>query len=87
MRMHYQAQQRNLILQGAATLHTSPLSVTLSPSAGLMTRTKLMMSSVLSTADCTIYLATHLRTSMFELTDDLAAYAFIEPLSGIAGQV
>jgi hypothetical protein len=29
-----QAQQRNLILQGAATLHTSPLSITLSPSAG-----------------------------------------------------
>ncbi len=59
----------------------------LSPSAGLMSRTKLMMSSVLSAADCIIYLATHSRTSMFELTDDLAAHAFIEPLGGIAGQV
>ena len=52
-----------------------------------MSRTKLMMSSVLSAADCIIYLATHSRTSMFELTDDLAAHAFIEPLDGIAGKV
>ena len=85
--MNYQGQQRNLILQGAATLHTSPLGTSLAPSAGLLSRTKLMMQSVLQASDCAVYLATHTRTSMFEMTDDLSAHAFIEPLDGTAGQV
>ena len=84
--MENQTHMRNVILEGAATLHHN-----ITPSAvlprGLLSRTREMVKNVMRAADCNVFFSALGGEKMYAMQDDLAAHAFLEPIAGIAGHV